>query len=285
MNERLKVKLSIFLWLAVAAAFVYCGIYVYNNMDAVSQEQAMKETPIIASVAPESVGFDAQRLSHIEYLVEDGAEPLNGVNGLAVAIVRDGKLLYNYAYGSLANGGGVVLHGMGNMAMGIILMRSVEMGIASLDDVAINMECCEHPYDFMDVTSDDVDALLMTPLGLHSAKVCGAWYSDLQIDMESLSAIVAHLVGDAAESNASILSRAGINALLTPLFGWHRPAYSSLVDASAVEFCGDNASVIIDVTHNVGVVVVADVDETIFDDGFTYLRSRIASIVASAIVE
>ncbi len=99
MNEKVRVRLSIFVWVAVAAGFIYAGAYVFSREN--NKVKAPKEevtATLLPMAIPDSVGMDSRRLALIDDLVEEyidkGAFP-----GAVVGVVRDGKIVYRKSFG------------------------------------------------------------------------------------------------------------------------------------------------------------------------------------------
>ena len=114
MREKRRVALSITLWTAILLTFIGAGIYGFTRMTPaevvdmeviVTNDIGIAEVPddSIARVTPDSVGLNGKHLNHITEVVEEhiarGTTP-----GAVVAIVRDSKIAYCEAFGTIATG-------------------------------------------------------------------------------------------------------------------------------------------------------------------------------------
>lgn len=279
MKEKNRVRLSIVLWVVVAMAFLCCGVVAYQRIEQDEAEPSV--APDTVCVDPESVGVNASQLNHIAQLVDDEPTPICDVRGLAVAVVRNDNLIYDYGYGTLA--GEIMAYGMGGAMMNVLVMQAIEKGYATLDGCVEILQQMEHPYDIMGVAPEHVLTQLFAPLAMEHSSLCGEHNGDCSTTMENMSRFVAMILDGGQSNNHRLLSRCGVDAMLTPSFGWNPTSYASLLGSSAVEYCGEASAIIIDKATGIGIIVVADLGGEKSAETFTSLRSRIASVVAAAI--
>lgn len=106
MKDRVRVRLSIFMWVAIAIGFVYAGIYAFSNLstEAIAQ-QSQGYDELLPIATPESVSMDSRRLAQIDALIEgyitEGEFP-----GAVVGVMRHGKVVYRKAFGKRQTVGG-----------------------------------------------------------------------------------------------------------------------------------------------------------------------------------
>ena len=103
MNEKLRVRFSIFAWVAMAVAVVGCAIYVVGRGDIVPPENTVEQPNEVLPAqlvyaAPADVGLDAERLERIDAIVERYLER-ELVPGAVVGVMRHDKIVYAKAFG------------------------------------------------------------------------------------------------------------------------------------------------------------------------------------------
>lgn len=116
MKENTRVKMSIILWIAVAMVFIYCGIYVYNNINPEPATTAVEES------AP-SLYFDK---------VADECVASGEFAGVAIAISERNGDSNIWSYGSLANMEDVWCYDIAELKNNILLLQHVEQGSITL---------------------------------------------------------------------------------------------------------------------------------------------------------
>lgn len=106
MKENVRVRLSIFMWVAIAILFVATGVYAFSNMstEAIAQHSQV-HAELLPIASPESVDMDSRRLARIDALIEgyiaDGEFP-----GAVVGVMRHGKVVYRKSFGKRHTVGG-----------------------------------------------------------------------------------------------------------------------------------------------------------------------------------
>lgn len=106
MRENVRVRLSIFMWVAIAILFVATGVYAFSNMstEAIAQHSQV-HAELLPIASPESVDMDSRRLARIDALIEgyiaDGEFP-----GAVVGVMRHGKVVYRKSFGKRHTVGG-----------------------------------------------------------------------------------------------------------------------------------------------------------------------------------
>ena len=106
MKENVRVRLSIFMWVAIAILFVTTGVYAFSNMstEAIAQHSQV-HAELLPIASPESVDMDSRRLARIDALIEgyiaDGEFP-----GAVVGVMRHGKVVYRKSFGKRHTVGG-----------------------------------------------------------------------------------------------------------------------------------------------------------------------------------
>lgn len=103
MNEKLRVRFSIFAWVAMAVAVVACAVYVVGRGDIVPPENTVEQPNEVLPAqlvyaAPSDVGLDAERLELIDAIVERYLER-ELVPGAVVGVMRHDKIVYAKAFG------------------------------------------------------------------------------------------------------------------------------------------------------------------------------------------
>lgn len=103
MNEKLRVRFSIFAWVAMAVAVVGCAIYVVGRGDIVPPENTVEQPNEVLSAQlvyadPAEVGLDAERLERIDAIVERYLER-ELVPGAVVGVMRHDRIVYAKAFG------------------------------------------------------------------------------------------------------------------------------------------------------------------------------------------
>lgn len=103
MNEKLRVRFSIFAWVAMAVAVVGCAIYVVGRGDILPPENTVERPNEVLPAQlvyadPAEVGLDAERLERIDAVVERYLER-ELVPGAVVGVMRHDKIVYAKAFG------------------------------------------------------------------------------------------------------------------------------------------------------------------------------------------
>ena len=101
--------------------------------------------------------------------------------------------------------------------------------------------------------------------------------------LDDASRFVIMLLSEGEVDGRRMLSRCGVEMLLTPRFGWEATPYASLLGVSATEYSTASSALIVDMSRGVGIVVAADFNDAANPEAFVALRSHIASIVAAAL--
>ena len=122
MRENARVKLSILLWSAIAVAFIFCGIYVYNNVN------PEPEAAVEGCVTVEESPFDAVARD----VVASGE-----FNGVAIALVKPDGIVDIWGYGSLVKTENSPLCDIGNIDYALQLLQSVEQGGITLEEALL----------------------------------------------------------------------------------------------------------------------------------------------------
>lgn len=99
MNEKLRVRLGILLWLVVAAGFFILGVYAIQNIELEAElaEMAVQE-PGIERVELEAAGLDTVYLARVDRLIESHIDSCT-IAGAVLAVVHSDRLAYLKAYG------------------------------------------------------------------------------------------------------------------------------------------------------------------------------------------
>ncbi len=113
--------MSILLWIAVAMVFIYCGIYVYNNINPEPVATAVEES------AP-SLYFDK---------VADECVASGEFAGVAIALVECNGDSNIWGYGSLANVEDVCYCDIAALKNNILLLQQVEQGSITLGEALL----------------------------------------------------------------------------------------------------------------------------------------------------
>lgn len=250
MNERLRVNLSIVLWVTLAFVVIVCGVYIIGNKD-------------VARVAP--VEATAEKCHPFDVVANDAMQ-YDGVEGMAVAYVDANGATSACGYGSLAGDVVLTLDGLNTPILSIVTMRGVEQGRITLDEAVA-------------IINEDVDELLsgtdvLNAIGMETTAIDDATTTTIG-DMSKLAAV---LLCDGEINGMTILSSCGVDALLTSAFGWSRPAAMSLLTDKAVEYCGDNWAIIVDREADVAVAIVVDEAESLDEELFEDIRSKCSSV-------
>lgn len=250
MNERLRVNLSIVLWVTLAFVVIVCGVYIIGNKD-------------VARVAP--VEATAEKYRPFDVVANDVMQ-YDDVEGMAVAYVDANGATSAYGYGSLAGDVVLTLDGLNTPILSIVTMRGVEQGRITLDEAVA-------------IINEDVDELLsgtdvLNAIGMETTAIDDATTTTIG-DMSKLAAV---LLCDGEINGMTILSSWGVDALLTSAFGWSRPAAMSLLTDKAVEYCGDNWAIIVDREADVAVAIVVDEAESLDEELFEDIRSKCSSV-------
>lgn len=251
MNERLRVNLSIALWVTLALAVIVCGVYVIGNKE-------------VKSVAPAEAKAEEYRPFDV---VANDAMRYDGVMGVAVAYADANGVGSVCSYGSLAGDVALALDGLSTPILSIVAMRGVEQGRITLDEaVAIMNDNVEELLSGADI----IDAIGMV------GTTIGEDVTTTTIgDMSKLAAV---LLCDGKINDVAILSSCGVDTLLTPEFGWSSPTAMSLLTDKAVEYCGENWAIIVDLEADVAVAVVVDGAESLDGELFEDIRSKCSSV-------
>lgn len=251
MNERLRVNLSIALWVTLALAVIVCGVYVIGN------KEVVRVAPVEATTE-EYRPFD---------VVANDAMRYDGVMGVAVAYADANGATSVCGYGSLAGDAVLTLDGLSTPILSIVTMRGVEQGRITLDEaVAIMNEDVEELLSGADII--DAIGMVGTTIGKDATTTTIG-------DMSKLAAV---LLCDGKINDVAILSSCGVDALLTPAFGWSSPTAMSLLTDKAVEYCGENWAIIVDREADVAVAVVVDGAESLDGELFEDIRSKCSSV-------
>jgi hypothetical protein len=246
MNERLRVNLSVALWVTIALAVLVCGVYVIGNM---GNGPTPAEHPANSEVCP----FDE---------VANYALSHEGVEGVAVACVAaDGKCL-TFGYGSLDSGAILKPDSFATTLLSVAAMRYVERGAITLEQAHA-------------IVGGGVGEMEIGALGLESTFIDGDKVTTTIGDMSQLASM---LIGDGSIGGRAILSKSGVDALLTQPFGWNKPSYLSLLTDEAVEYCARNWAMVLDRKAGVAVVVIVDSQNNLSGELFEDLRSKLASV-------
>lgn len=111
MNERLRVTLGILLLLGLIGGFIASGVialqrdddqattYIDSNIIDNNINTTAQEATTLQRVAPAEVGFDTERLSLIDSIVECNIRH-GELSGCVVGVVRHGKIAFSKAYGN-----------------------------------------------------------------------------------------------------------------------------------------------------------------------------------------
>lgn len=256
MNERLRVNLSIVLWVTLAFVVIVCGVYIIGNKD-------------VARVAP--VEATAEKYHPFDVVANDAMQ-YGGVEGMAVAYVDANGATSVCGYGSLAGDVVLTLDGLNTPIISIVTMRGVEQGRITLNEAVA-------------IINEDVNELLsgtdvLNAIGMEATAMDDDATTTTIGDMSKLATV---FLCDGEINGMTILSSCGVDALLTSAFGWSRPAAMSLLTDKAVEYCGDNWAIIVDREADVAVAIVVDEAESLDEELFEDIRSKCSS-VARAVV-
>jgi hypothetical protein len=246
MNERLRVNLSVALWVTIALAVLVCGVYVIGNM---GNDPTPAEHPANSEVRP----FDE---------VANYALSHEGVEGMAVACVAaDGKCL-TFGYGSLDSGATLKPDSFATTLLSVAAMRYVERGAITLEEAYAIVE-------------GGVEKLDIGPICMENTFIDG---KNVPTTIGDMSQLASMLIGDGSIGGRAILSKSGVDALLTPPFGWSKPSYLSLLTDEAVEFCARDWAIVVDRKAGVAVVVIVDSQNNLSGELFEDLRSKLVSV-------
>lgn len=121
MKENTRVKMSIILWITVAMVFIYCGIYVYNNIN------------------PEPVATAVEESAPLLYFdkVADECVASGEFAGVAIAFVECNGDSNIWGYGSLANVEDVWCCDIAALKNNILLLQHVEQGSITLGEALL----------------------------------------------------------------------------------------------------------------------------------------------------
>ena len=98
MKDNKRVALSIFLWITIAAGFIYVGAYAFSGMPMGVRAQDLASGRMLPMASPESVDMDSRRLARIDSIVEEYIAQ-EAIPGAVVGVMRHGKVVYRKAFG------------------------------------------------------------------------------------------------------------------------------------------------------------------------------------------
>lgn len=252
MNEHLRVNISIVLWLTILLVVIVYGVYLFSNIGSEDAAAEQSEEPVM-------LPFD---------VVATDAMQVEGIKGMAVAYVAEGGEIATYGYGSLADNATLQLGELSPALLSLAAMHGVEQGRITLDEAA---EMVNHNIGGLLPIGEDV----LDAIGMESTTI---ERDGVTTTIDDIAQFTATFVCDGVVDDCAIVSRYGVDTLLTPMFGWNRLSYMSLLTDTAVECCGDNWAIIVDREADVAVVVVVDsqapVDKALFDA----IRAKCSSV-------